>query len=150
MVILRKLNEFNIPKQDLVQIYCSFVRSIIEFNSCVWFSMITEEEKKDIERVQKIACKLILKKSYTNYSESLKILNLDSLEIRRSKLATTFGKKCLVNPKMSNLFNEKSDININLRNREKYDVKFANCNRMTKSPIVAIQRLLNNNQKKSK
>ena len=37
MLILRKLYEFNIPQPDLVQIYCMYIRSILEYNSSVWF-----------------------------------------------------------------------------------------------------------------
>ena len=59
MTILRNLYEFDIPVEDLVMIYSLYIRSILEFNSNVWFSSITEEEKDDIERVQKIACKII-------------------------------------------------------------------------------------------
>ena len=150
MIILRKLNEFDIPIQDLVQIYCLYVRSIIEFNACVWFSLITEEEKKDIERVQKIACKILLNKSYTSYSESLRILKLDTLEERRIKLAIKFGEKSLDNPKMANLFKKKSDTHTNFRYREKYDVKFAYCNRTLNSPATAIQRLLNKESQKER
>ena len=61
MTILRKLYEFNIPQEDLVLIYCMYIRSIVEYNSSVWFSSITQEQKNNLERVQKIACMIILK-----------------------------------------------------------------------------------------
>ena len=51
MIILHKLYEFSLPLEDLVQIYCLFVRSILEFNSTVWFATITEEEKGDLEDI---------------------------------------------------------------------------------------------------
>ena len=61
MTMLRKLYEFDIPKEDLVLIYTMYIRSVLEFNSNVWFSAISNEEREDIERVQRVACKVILK-----------------------------------------------------------------------------------------
>ena len=57
MTILRNLYEFDIPVEDLVMIYSLYIRSILEFNSNVWFSSILEEEKDDIELVQKLLIK---------------------------------------------------------------------------------------------
>ena len=47
MTILRNLYKFNIPEEDLVQIYCMYIRSVLEYNSSVWFSSITQEENND-------------------------------------------------------------------------------------------------------
>ena len=38
MSILRNLYEFSIPKEDLALIYTMYIRSVLEFNSNVWFS----------------------------------------------------------------------------------------------------------------
>ena len=92
MTILRKLYEFNIPREDLVMIYTMYIRSVLEYNSNVWFSMITNEEREDIERVQKVACRIILKKEYVNYNQSLITLNLMSLSDQRQMLAERFAK----------------------------------------------------------
>ena len=100
LAILRSLVKFPIPIKDLVMLYCQFIRSILEFNSCVWYSSITEEECEDLDRVQKNACKLILKKEYTEYKSALTVLGLDCLRVRREKLALKFAKKCLELPTM--------------------------------------------------
>jgi hypothetical protein len=83
MTILRKLYEFNVPQQDLVMIYCMYIRSLVEFNSNVWFSSITQEEKNNLERVQRIACMIILKENYINYENALNKLKLQNLSDRR-------------------------------------------------------------------
>ena len=82
MTIIRNLYEFDIPKEDLVLIYTMYIRSILEYNSNVWFSSITEEESEDIERVQSVACKIILKEDYISYEQALQNLNLQTLEER--------------------------------------------------------------------
>ena len=70
MTILHQLYSFNVPIQDLITIYKLYIRSLVEQNVAVWSSSITNEESEDIERVQKVAIKIILKDMYTNYEES--------------------------------------------------------------------------------
>ena len=80
--LLKKLYEFNVPITDLVIIYTLYVTSILEFNCCVWHFNINEAQEQDFERVQKIACKIILKEKYQSYESALKMLNLDNLSQR--------------------------------------------------------------------
>ena len=70
MTILHKLYSFNVPIQDLITIYKLYIRSLVEQNVAVWSSSITNEESEDIEKVQKVAIKIILKDKYTNYEDS--------------------------------------------------------------------------------
>ena len=124
-------------------LYCQFVRTILEFNSNVWFSSITEEEKVDIERVQKNACKLILREQYVNYEQALSQLNLETLTERRDKIALKFAKKCEKQPEMRDLFTENKDSPYNLRKQEKYNVNFAHTKRYYNSTVPTLQRMLN-------
>ena len=144
---LSKLYSFNIPTQDLITIYKLYIRSLIEQNVAVWSNSITQEESEDLERVQKIAMKIILKEKYTNYEESLKITGLENLKSRRKSLCLTFAKKCLNNPKMASLFPLNPGYNLNSRKSEKYQVNFAHNNRFRYSAIPALQRLLNEDSK---
>ena len=48
----------------MVKIYILYIRSILEQSCQVWHYSITEEEKSDLERVQKIAYRIILGDSY--------------------------------------------------------------------------------------
>ena len=57
-----------------------------------------------MERVQKAAVRVIMGKSYKNYTNSLSELKLYSLEKRRELLSLRFAKNCLRNEKMKNLF----------------------------------------------
>ena len=97
MTILRRLYEFDIPRENLVQIYTMYIRSVLEYNSNVWFSSITNEERDHLERVQKVACRIILKREYTTYTVALQTLNLLSLSDRRQMLAKRFALKCVKN-----------------------------------------------------
>ena len=85
-------------------IYIQYVRSILEQSCVVWHSSITVENSLDIERVQRCAVRFILGKNYTTYEESLKKINLESLETRRARLCNKFAKNCLQNDKTKNMF----------------------------------------------
>ena len=143
MTILRNLYQFNIPEEDLVLIYCLYIRSVLEYNSSVRFSSITQEESNDIERVQRCACRIILKDEYVSYESALSRLNLQNLSDRRKTLALRFAQKCTTHERFENLFPLNDKENLNLRNPEKHKVKFARTLRLCKSSIPAMQRLLN-------
>ena len=143
MIILRRLSKFPVNISDLVMLYGQFIRSILEFNSVVWFSSITDEESSDLESVQKTACKLILKNDYTTYEKALEFLELDTLAERRLKLARKFAKVCQNIPQMKPLFEKPKQKEHDLRNTNKCDVKFAAGKRLYKSAVPSLQRLLN-------
>ena len=63
----------------MVNIYVLYIRSILEQSCQVWHHSISEEEISDIERVQKVACKVILQDRYVSYGQALEVLNLDTL-----------------------------------------------------------------------
>ena len=147
MTILQKLYSFSVPVQDLVTIYKLYVRSLVEQNVAVWSSSITAEESEDIERIQKVAIKIILKNNYTCYEESLKLLGLEKLKSRRTALCLAFVKRCLTNEKMATLFPLNTNCNENSRCSEKYKVNYADSKRHQYSAIPALQRLLNENCK---
>ena len=125
MTILCNLFEFDIPQEDLVMIYAQYIRSILEYNSNVWFSNLTEEEKDDIERVQRVALKIIMKEKYISYEQALKNLNLDTLQERRLMLAERFAKKCPKSEKFQNLFPKNEKDGLNLRDPATHNVNLA-------------------------
>ena len=79
--------------EDLVIICILYIRSLLEQNVAVWNYSITQEECEDIERVQKIAVKIILKDDYSNYEESLTLIRLEKPQVRRRQLCLTIAKK---------------------------------------------------------
>ena len=141
--ILRRLYEFQVPMSDLSQIYSLYVRSILEFNCCVWNFSITEAETEDIERVQKVACKIILKDSYNSYENALNTLKLENLKERRRKLCLKFTQHCLKTNKSKGMFPLNDHNKIKVRSNEKFNVNFASTGRLLNSAIPQMQRLLN-------
>ena len=142
MVLLRKLAEFGAPIADLKTIYKSYIRSILEQSAVVWHSSLTEENKTDLSRVQKTACKVMLRGRFESYEKSLDILDLEKLSDRREKLCNSFAKKSIKNGIID--FKEINHLKyMTTRNIDKYEVTFCNTERLKKSALPQMQRSLN-------
>ena len=59
MELLRKVASFGTNHEELTNIYILFVRSLLEQSATVCHSSLTEDNKNDLERVQKTALKVI-------------------------------------------------------------------------------------------
>ena len=144
MIILHKLFEFNVPDSEMVIIYTLFIRSILEQSCVVWHYDLTQEETSDLERVQKVACKVILKDRYTSYEMALDTLKLKNLKSRREDLCLRFAKNALKLEKTKTMF----PLNANPMSKEKYVVQFASTSRLKDSSIPQMQRALNADTRK--
>jgi hypothetical protein len=142
MSILTNLFKFSIPREELIDIYILYIRSVVEQSSTVWHSSLTKGEKYDLERVQKVALKIILRDQYTSYEDALQLCNLKTLSDRRSGLCLSFAKKCVKNAKTQDIFPLNDRVRTT-RISEKYKVTKANTDRLAKSAIPYMQRLLN-------
>ena len=113
----------------------------------MWHSSLTQENAEDLERVQKIALRIILKDQYQTYKKALAKIGLDKLSDRREKLCLIFAQKCTKNPKTSHMFPEKKKLHtMNTRNPEKFEVQPALSDRLRNSTIIYMQNLLNKNK----
>ena len=119
-------------------------RSILEFGVPAWNGTITVAEKIEIERVQKCAVHIMLGRDYSDYEDSLRILNLESLDERRSKLCLQFALKAEAHPKFKSWFVQSSTKAYNTRSKTpKYKHVLASHARYEKSPIYYLTNLLN-------
>ena len=91
MIILHRLFEFQLPTEEMVDIYKLYIRSILESSAVVWHSSITQEESLEIERVQKVALRVILNSEYEDYESALMSTGLDTLHQRRTMLCKNFA-----------------------------------------------------------
>ena len=143
MQILYKAANYTKSKKDLKDIYITFIRSIVEQSSVVWHSSLTNKNRSDLERVQKVTVRIIMGKEYKSYKSSLKSLKLESLEQRRESLALRFALQCTKNEKLKNWFplNEKR----RSRKGDKYKVFKAYTKRYKQSTLQYLTRILNKN-----
>ena len=144
MRLLHSASKLTRKTSDLKQIYTIFVRSRLETAVAVWHSRLTLEQRENLERVQKMAMRVMFKKQYSDYQNSLKLLKMDTLEARRQKLNLKFAKGCLKIDKLCSMFpvNEMHH-DMEKRNNERYKVNKAKTERYRQSSIPYLQRLLN-------
>ena len=135
----------------MVNIYILYIRSILEQSCAIWHSTLTEENRSDLERVQKNALRNILKEKYSSYTEALKTLKLETLNERREKLIIKYGKQCTKLEQTKYLFPlKKKDHLMKTRTSEPYEEVSSHTNRYRNSTIPYIQRLLNSEHKKKR
>ena len=142
--LLCKLKYVGMKKKDLLTIFISFIRSLLEYACVVWHSSLTINQTRSIERVQKVCLKVILGQDYGEYETALEACNLESLEARRVKLCLSFGRKCISHQSHRSIFPEsRQDHEHNLRHQLQYHVNHARTEKYRKSSVPYIQRLMN-------
>ena len=67
MQLLHRAAHFTKSKNDLKSIYKTYIRPVLEQSATVWHSSITEENSKDLCRVQKAAVRIIMGSDYVSY-----------------------------------------------------------------------------------
>ena len=90
--------------RDLKQIYMLQIRSKLDQSAVLLHSSLTQNNRDDLERVQKSAVKFILGDSYQSYESGLEKLGLEAIERRRDQICLKFAKQCLKIEKMKHSF----------------------------------------------
>ena len=91
--ILRRMVTLDLSHDQLFDVYCKEVRSILEFGVPVWHPGLTKKDSNNIERIQRVAFKIILQEKFIDYSSACDYFNTTSLKQRREKLCLTFALK---------------------------------------------------------
>jgi hypothetical protein len=141
--MLTKLRYVGVGIEDLIDVYSPFIRSVLEYCSVVWHSWLTLEQISNLERVQKICLRVILRENYVSYEAALEMCGLERLVDRRESRCMQFAKRCLKHPKFKNLFPHSEPDAYKLRQVEKYKVNFARTSHYRDSAIPYLQRKLN-------
>ena len=142
MIILRRLSEFQVKTKDIINIYVLFIRSLLEQSSVVWSSSLTIEQQQSLERVQKIALRIIYQNKYLSYENALNLSQLTTLEERYEKLLFTFAVKCTKNNMTKDIL-PLNTTSARTRLQEKYHVPFARKTRYMNSTIPKMAQMMN-------
>ena len=138
---MRRLKNLGASNTTLVDVYRLFVRANLEFSVPLWSGALTSGQSKDIERVQRTACAIILGKKFTSYEEALDELELVPLAERRRELCTKFALKCTEDSRFQNLFPRREGIST--RTDNEYIEPFCRTNRYRTSAVPYLINLLN-------
>ena len=127
------LKRAGVSCDDMLQFFCSTIRSILEYACVVWHPGLTKTESKALENIQERALRIICPD--VSYEEALTLKNLKTLAARRDEHCRQFFKdiqseshvlNCLLPPKR-NLRD--------LRTQRLYETPRGRTNRIQKSPI---------------
>ena len=103
LYMLRRLKSLGMPQRELGSIFTTFILPKLTYASPAWSSSLSLTQRKQLERVQKRAVKIILGRSYTTYEEALSTLQLPTLSQHHSHLMQQFGTKLLTHPRHRDL-----------------------------------------------
>ena len=87
---LRVLKNCGLPMQDLLAVYCSLIRSILEYASIV-FANLPQYLSNALENIQKSALGIIVPSM--SYCQALHLIGLPSLQERRESACMRFISK---------------------------------------------------------
>lgn len=90
--VLRHLASFGADKQKLCNIYCSTIRSVMEYSSVDFGSMLAKYKKNRLKNIQK-KCLQIIYGYGIDYETLLQMSDLEYLESRRENALLKFAKK---------------------------------------------------------
>ena len=92
MQMLVKCHSFGASNSEMVILWISFCRSVLEQSCVVLDSSLPVENISDLERLQKSFCKLVLNNEFESYETCLDKLNLQKLSEIRKELTLKFAK----------------------------------------------------------
>ena len=140
---ISRLKSANVNNDDILHFFNVKIRSVLEYAAPVFTSMLTVENTGDIERIQKIAFKVILNENYSSYTQACDILNSKSLESRRKDLSLTFALKSLKSKNHSHFFKQRTCMIYKLRKIKAFEEPLCHSERYKSSPVPYLTRLLN-------
>jgi len=88
LYFLRMLKRSGVEPKDIVRIYVSLVRSVLEYACQVWHTGLTAQQSDQLEALQRRALRIAYPEN--SYRESLLLTGLDTLHHRRTALARAF------------------------------------------------------------
>ena len=141
---LTHLKRAGISQTDLIEVYKSSLRPVIEFCSVVYHALLTADQSERIERLQKRVLKIVY-----GFEDSYDILlqraNICPLKTRRENAVLKFARKMSVSPRFGNQWFPRweNEFEVNLR-EEKVFIEFqARTNRLYNSQLYQMRRILN-------
>ena len=151
MQMLSKLKYIGVATEDLIQIYCLFIRSVLEYCSMAFHSSLTKQQSDYLESIQTCSLKVILGPvDFISPSAAREMCGLSSLLERRDRRLSSYVRKCIKHEKHSKLFPLQTQSEYSLREQDKYVVNFAHTQSYQNSTIIACQKRLNELSKLSK
>ena len=142
--MISKLKYIGTKTEDLLDIYCLYVRSVLEYCSVAFHSSLTNEQINQLECVQQVALFAILGDNYVSHEAAREMTGIQKLSETREERVESFIRRSLVHPKHSKLFpRKKVDSEREVRSREPFIVNYARTEFYRRSTIMNCQNKAN-------
>ena len=148
MFMLRKLKEAGFNSQELLSVYKSYIRPVLEYAVPLWHAGLTQWQSNRIEMIQKRVCEYILGREYISYVDSLAELEIDHLHIRKEHnfICREFATKACTSPQFAKWFPPAEyKSSMTLRKQPRFKPYRCNTKRFRMSSLPYMTDLLNNN-----
>ena len=139
LYFLRRLKKFGASTETLKEVYCLFVRSILEFCTPLWAGNLTKKCVRMLNRVEQSAFKIIF--PHKTYDQSADNLKMQKLANRRFFITRRFAKRMSKMNKFAYLFPKKDKQRT--RGAGKFHIPKSFSNRHKFSSIPVFLRILN-------
>ena len=140
--VIRHLKRAGLSECDLIKMYKTLVRPVLDYMAAVYHPMLTREQKKELERLQ-MGCLKTIFGYEKSYRETLEKGRIQSLEERRQDIFDKFAVKLAKNPDYQHWLPKTSFTGYDLREELIFTEHFAATERLRNSPLYAIRRRLN-------
>ena len=104
MWLLRRLKGVKLDSKTIFEYYCKEIRPLAEHGVAIWNSGLTKSQVMDLEKIQKVALKIILGDKYDGYDSACTKFNIEKLSIRRRNLCVNFAVKLFKSPRSEEYF----------------------------------------------
>ena len=116
-----------------------------EHGVALWNSGLTKGQINDLEKIQKVALKIILGENYGSYDKACNFFNLETLSKRRNSLCVNFALKLFKSERSDQFFTHRKT---KTRNTDPVVEKKCNTKRAYNAPHNYLARLVNQNKNK--
>ena len=140
--MLRRIKEVGGSIEDMLDVYCMQIRCLCEIGCAVWNGGLTKSDANRIEKVQKVALKIILGPEYRGYDEARERLGLELLSVRRQDICLKFAKSIEKSDKFASWLKQPVRIT---KTTPKYVLPFTRTKIYETSSLFYLTQLLNNN-----
>ena len=140
--IIRNLKRAGLQPDDLIGLYKTLVRPVIDYMAAVYHPMLTLEQRKELEKLQRNVLKTIYGYK-VSYACALELSGIQSLEERRQDCFDRFAIKLANNKEYEEWLPRTKFTGYDLREELIYDELFASTDRLRNSPLYAMRRRLN-------
>ena len=141
--ILRRLQQAQIPRPDLVRLYQVLLLPVLDYAAVVYHSLLNTEQTDALERLQAAALRIIYGFKMS-YREMLLESRIETLYDRRLRLMDKFLEKTIKDERfLAAWFPRREFIHHNLRCEMIFEEKYARTHRLYNSPLYFMRRRLN-------